>query len=109
MPFGFDEDAFLSVMGNIDAQGGLFQSERGFIAGMIVPTLCDPNWKMAVELAWWAEDGSGQRLLRDFEKWAADNGASEVRMTTLANLPAAEKIMKRRGYAPTETSWTKEV
>lgn len=106
-PFGFVDEAFLAVMDKCAEAGGLFQTEGGFLAGMIVPTMCDPNWKMAVELAWWAEDRQGLRLLGDFEKWARKNGANEIRMTTLAALPAADSIMHRRGYKPAETSWTK--
>lgn len=79
------------------------------MAGVIVPSAVDPDWKMAVELAWWSEDRKGMHLLRQFEKWAKESGASEVRMTTLASLPRASKIMERVGYRSAEISWTKVI
>jgi hypothetical protein len=61
------------------------------------------------ELAWWAEDRAGLRLLSAFERWAADMGASEVRMTTICGLTAAETILARKGYAPREISHAKVI
>lgn len=109
VPCDFNEEAFLKAMEGCKAQGGLFRTEKGFMAGVIVPSAVDPDWKMAVELAWWSEDRKGMHLLRQFEKWAKESGASEVRMTTLASLPRASKIMERVGYRSAEISWTKVI
>ena len=103
----FDEAAFCVALDQIEAQGGLFTSKRGMIGGVIAPMWCAPDWKAAVELFWWAEDGQGLRLLRRFEQWARDMGAQEIRMTTLAAMPEAERAL--RHYERAETSWTRAV
>ena len=106
---GFDAAAFTAMMDKCAENGGLFQSARGFVAGMIAQAWCDPQWRIAVELAWWSEDGRGLYLLREFERWAVESGAKEIRMTTLHTLPKAGKILARRGYAVSEHSWTRLV
>lgn len=106
-PSEFSAQAFEAALDQIEAQGGLFTSERGMIGGLIAPMWCAPDWTAAVELFWWAEDGQGLRLLRRFEQWARDMGAREIRMTTLAAMPAAERAL--RGYERTETSWTRVI
>lgn len=94
----------------IDApEGAVFVSDRGMIGGMMAPAYCAPGWIMAVELFWWSEDRSGLALLSEFEKWAQAGGASEVRMTTLHGLEAADKILSRKKYAPVETSYVKVI
>ena len=109
VPCSFDEDAFLAAMEGCKAQGGVFQTEKGFIAGVLAPLPIDPQWTVAVELAWWSEDGKGLSLLRKFERWARESGAREIRMTTLADMPKASEIMKRLGYHSAEISWTKVI
>ena len=84
-------------------------SEKGLIGGVLSPAYCADNWKMAVELFWWAEDRQGLRLLKGFEDWAALNGANEIRMTTLTNLTRADELLRRKGYAPLEISYGKAI
>lgn len=108
-PCGFDPVSFLSVMEEAERQGGLFRSERGFLAGILSRAWCDSTWIYAVELAWWSEDGHGLRLLRRFEDWARDAGAREIRMTTLNAIPRTGLALERRGYTASETSWLKVV
>lgn len=88
--------------------GAIIVSDAGFIGGVISPAYCDPKWLIAVELFWWAESG-GLRLLRAFEDWASEMGASEIRMTSLASLPRADKLLRCRSYAPTEISYQKVI
>lgn len=107
LPGDFDPAAFGAMLDRIDADGGLFTSPRGMIGGVISPAWCAPNWLAAVELFWWAEDGQGLRLLRRFEAWARERGANEIRMTTLASMPSAERAL--RGYLRAETSWTRVI
>ncbi|MCI5040026.1 MAG: hypothetical protein MRY81_10110 [Donghicola eburneus] len=111
MPFGYDPDQIAGFLqGLIENESGVVLcSEQSLICGVLSPAYCDPNWMMAVELAWWSEDRQGLKLLRAFEAWARDKGANEVRMTTLCSLPAAEKIMSRTGYAPAEISYRKVI
>ena len=82
-------------------------SEGGLICGALAPLLSAPSWIMAVEIVWWAEDGSGLALLRAFEAWAREVGANEVRMTTLHRMPRTGRAMERLGYRPEEISYSR--
>ena len=106
---GYDEGAIAALLSGLIDNGFVQVTEGGVIGGVLNPSYCDPSWVMAVELFWWAEDRRGLRLLSDFENWAKESGAQEVRMTTLANLKSAETILGRRGYAPSEVSHTKVI
>ena len=110
MPFGFDSDAVSSLLGRmIESDTAIVvMTDRGAIGGILNPAYCDPSWVMAVELFWWAE-GDGLSLLKAFEEWAKEFGASEVRMTSLVGLPRADAILRRKGYAPTEISYQKVI
>lgn len=88
--------------------GVVLMHDHGMIGGALVPAYCDPEWLHAVELFWWASR-DGKALLRDFEGWAKAMGAQEVRMTSLHDLPAADTILKRKGYAPNEISYSKVI
>ena len=85
----------------------LFVSDGGMIGGSLAPLYCSPDCVTAVEFFWWSTDGRGMRLLRDFEGWAADMVAYEVRMTRLAAFPDAERAM--RGYSRHVTLWTRVI
>lgn len=102
----FDRGAFSDFAGFlIDSDTAtVLVSQRGMIGGVLFPAYCAADWRMAVELFWWAEDGQGLRLLSGFEQWAREHGAREVRMTTLASHERAALALQRRGYVPTETS-----
>ena len=106
-PATFDAEAFSALLGRMEADPGsvLLTSRKGMLGGSLAPCWCAPTWITAVEFFWWSEDGHGLRLLRRFERWAREMGANEIRMTTLAKLPDAERAM--RGYERTETAWTR--
>lgn len=87
-------------------QGVVFVSGGGFIAGQIMQTVISPD-PVAFELGWFASDRSGLRLLRAFETWAAEQGATLIKMS--ANGGAAERILERRGYAVAEVQMVKKV
>ncbi|MEQ3631496.1 MAG: hypothetical protein ABNG97_09330, partial [Sulfitobacter sp.] len=71
-----------------DPQGAVFVSAGGFIAGRIMRTVISPA-PVAFELGWFASDRSGLRLLRAFETWAAEKGATLIKMS--ANGGGAER------------------
>lgn len=77
-------------------------SGEGFIAGRLTPTIINPA-RIAQELGWWAADGSGLRLLRAFERWAADRGATLVQLSTGADGPD----LSRLGYRRAEQAWVR--
>lgn len=109
-PFGFDPDAAAVFAQGVIASpaGCALVSDAGMIAGVLSPAYCAPDWRMAIEMAWWAEK-DGLALLRAFEAWARDAGAQEVRMTSLASLPRADGLLKRLGYEPAEISYRKVI
>ncbi len=106
LPGEYTEEATARFLEGLIAGGGVFRSDAGMIGGALAPAYFDPSYVMAVELFWWAEDGQGRRLLRKFEEWAGDAGASEVRMTTLASLPNAERVLGGK-YRPIEISYVR--
>jgi hypothetical protein len=89
-----------------DPQGVVFVSAGGFLAGRIMRTVISPA-PVAFELGWFASDSSGLRLLRAFETWAAEQGATLIKMS--ANGGAAERILERRGYSVAEVQMVKKV
>lgn len=94
---GYDDAAVSALISTmIDADAAcILTSDAGAIGGMLNPAYCDPGWIMAIELFWWAK-GDGMKLLRGFEQWAVSNGANEIRMTTLCNLPRAECFLTKK-------------
>jgi len=108
-PYSKDATA-RTVQGLIDSPDGVvLVSETGMIGGAVMAAYCSDSWKIAVELFWWAEDRQGLKLLRGFEQWAASAGANEIRMTTIHSLDGADRILSRRGYAPSEISHGKVI
>lgn len=106
MPYSPEKVA--DLLDGLIAGGGVFISSTGMIGGALVSPYCTDDWKMAVELFWWA-DGGGMALLRAFEDWARSNGADEIRMTSLGVLERATQILARKGYTVIEISHTKVV
>lgn len=106
LPSQFDPAATQAFLTACITQGAVFVTDRGCIGGMLAPHWCDPSHVMAVEMFWHA-DGEGLALLGQFERWAREVGASEVRMTSLASLPRADRLLKAKGYAPCEISYSK--
>lgn len=102
----FDADHTAQFLGGLIRQGIVLMHGYGMIGGMIAPAFCNGNWRQAHELFWWAERG-GLALLRAFEAWAVGEGAHEARMSSLASLPRADAVLRRKGYAATELSYSK--
>jgi len=87
-------------------RGAVFVSGGGFIAGRIMQTVISSDL-CAFELGWLATDRNGLRLLRTFEVWAADQGATLIKMS--ANGGKAQRILERRGYAVAEVQMVKAI
>ncbi|MTH76308.1 hypothetical protein GL286_01035 [Paracoccus aestuariivivens] len=74
----------------------------GFIAGILRPTIINPAL-IAQEMGWFARDRSGLRLLRGFEAWASERGATLVQLST-----GPEGLdLTRLGYRRAELAWVK--
>jgi hypothetical protein len=108
MSFDYDAEASGGFVRGLIAGGIVLISEGGMIGGVIAPSFSAPSYRMAVELFWWAER-DGLVLLKAFEEWAAGEGADEVRMSTLACLPRAEILLRRKGYSACEISHRKVI
>ncbi len=108
LPFPYDADAFGEFARGLIGGGVILLSDTGMIGGVIAPAYCGTSYRMAVEMFWWAER-DGLALLRAFEGWAAAEGANEIRLSTLAALPRADALVKRKGYAPAEISHRKVI
>lgn len=68
---------------------------------------------VAAEYFWYVEPeyrstGAGVKLLNQFHDWAKDSGA-ELIMTTIQSTKDVSKLLERKGYKPTETTFIKEV
>lgn len=69
------------------AHGSVWLSDAGMIGGVIWPRWHAPGFVEAVELMWFAADGSGGRLLRRFVDWARSQNAQPV-ITSERQIPA---------------------
>lgn len=84
--------------------GFVMVSDGGFIAGEITSTIINPD-PVALEWGWYADDRSGLRLMRSFEAWAQQRGATLVKMS--CNGGAAQRILERAGYRLVEMTMVK--
>lgn len=87
--------------------GGVFVSDGGMIGGALAPLYFNPAVVYAYELFWWAPDGSGMALQREFRAWAKDSGATGIHWTALADdsLPRIDRIYARSGAVKTEVAY----
>lgn len=109
LPFNYNPEASGDAIAGMMGNGCVLVTERGAIGGILGRSWSNPDWQYACELFWWAEDGRGLELLRGFEAWARDEGAKEVRLTSLHHLERAGRILQRAGYAPKEISYGKVI
>lgn len=104
------EASFLGVIHGL--AGAVFVSEeagqlRGLIAGIVQPGLFNRR-QTAYELLWYAEDGSGLRLLAALQTWARRMRAVELVVHNYAGIadPARfTKVMARRGFGVMGTAY----
>ena len=103
-----DDDAYDSAAAErflrdvIFAHGAAFISRGGMIGGILSPRWCAPTVTEAVELFWFAQDGSGARLLEAWVSYAERSGAQPVissrklpkRLAGALNMRASETIWR---------------
>jgi len=87
----FDADAATGFVRYVLANGAVFLSGGGMIGGLIHPLWSAPSERQAWEMFWHATDGSGLRLLKAFQSWAHENGAT-THFTTTRESPALERM-----------------
>lgn len=87
----------------------------GMLGAYVVPFLFNASKTGAYEACWWVnpEARGGMlavRLLKAAEEAAKAKGADHIDMIHLATSPPqAAAIYGRTGYAPSQTTWTKEI
>lgn len=82
--------------------GSVWVTGGGFLAAALTRTTISPQ-PVAMELGWYASDGSGLRLLRAYEQWARRRGAAAIHLSTGPDGPD----MTRLGYRRAEQAWVK--
>jgi len=73
----------------------LMMTDKGFMAGTIAPMPLNHAWIVAHEVLWWAEDGSGADLMRDFRDWAHKSGANEIKWSCRADNERVKRFYSR--------------
>ena len=104
------QNSFLGVIHGL--AGAVFVSEeggklRGLIAGMVQPGLFNRR-QTAYELLWYAEDGSGLRLLAALRDWASRMRAVQLVVHNYAGIADPirfNKVMARRGFGVMGTAY----
>ena len=88
----------------------------GCIGGYITPFWINMNKKAAQEIFWYVDKSKrGSKvaigLLNTFEKWAVEQKADFIAMSSTTNLDPSGvgALYKRKGYQPADISYIKEV
>lgn len=97
-------------MAGLIEQGAVFLSPRGIIGGLVSPIYFNPDYRVAVELFWWAPE-EGRALREAFEGWAIEQGVNAIQFSGQRNERAetVEKLFRRAGYEPVETGFVKRL
>ena len=89
----------------------------GEIEGMLVGLLSElymSHTVQATELAWFvSKEYRGKpaslRLIKAFEKWAKESGATQIGMGDIESITSLENLYNRLGYERAETVYLKEL
>ena len=108
--------SFFNVIDNLDYLLLVYEIEGeavGFFLGAVFEPLFSKDL-LAVEMFWWVEeDYRGNRqslgLLKTFEDWAKEKGASEVSVSDLQGVKDLDKLYKRLGYTKSEVTYKKDL
>ena len=109
-PQEFDSaSAFIFMSNMISDNHIVYVSEKGFICGFVAPSPVNDEWKIGLELYWFAKDGKGSQLMNAFTEAAERRGAKEVRFSHRANTPKIEQHLLKIGYAHDEQVYTRVI
>lgn len=105
-----NEDDLSAMLKNVIETGVILLSYNGMCGGIINPLYINNDHKAAIELFWWAPS-EGLALRQAFEEWAAEQGASLIQFSALANerMGAIGRMYRRAGYDFVEGIFYKEV
>jgi hypothetical protein len=85
--------------------------DGGILLGAVSDSLLGP-FKQAHEIVWWVDPekrGNSLSMIKEYEDWAINKGASFIELKSLNKFKETEKIYERLGYSPIETSWIKVI
>lgn len=96
----------------VSQHGVLFVAERGsqltgFICGIALPCPFTGN-TTAIKNSWIVDPsrpGDGLALLECFEEWAREQGAERIIASHMHADDGVGRLLKRRGYVPTEINY----
>lgn len=106
-----EADVQALVTSLVDGAGAVFASARGICGAILSPLWFNRSVPVAVELFWYAEDGTGGRLREAVEIWAASAGATYVQISGLADERegALRRLLARSGHEAKEIAFMKRV
>jgi GNAT superfamily N-acetyltransferase len=117
---GWDEQSLATLIDNLISNEAavLFVDDTvsGCIGGYVTPFWINLHKKAAQELFWYVDKSRrGSKvaigLLNAFEKWAVEQQADFIAMSSTTNLDPSGvgSLYKRKGYQPADISYIKEV
>jgi len=109
VPGDFESDRVATMgQGLIDmAHGLLLRGGDSMLGAVIMQPMHTANWDIAVELFWYSQDNTGARLYKEFEQWAEDMEADEIRLSSITSLgDSVARFASKREYVPWEVSYS---
>ena len=109
-------DSFSKVIDNPDYFYYLAEVNKevvGFFLGAVFKPLFSEDI-LAVEMFWWLEkeyrgNKVALKMLKSFETWAKEAGASEVSVSDLQGLQSLDNLYGRLGYTRSEVTYKKDL
>lgn len=108
----FVESDVRSVVGQlVDGAGAVWMSDAGVVGLVRSPLWFNASVAVAVELFWYAEDGSGAALRAAAEQWASHAGLAYHQMSGMVDERegALRRLMRAAGYEAKEVAYMKRL
>lgn len=108
---GWDDESVRTLLGALidNEDGVLLVCESGMIGGVVYAHPFNNARRVFQEFFWRSEGREGLRLLEAAEDAARARGADRSIMLGMDSLPRLDRLYSRKGYAPTERSYIKEI
>lgn len=108
---GWDDESVRNLLvALIDNEDGvLLVCDAGMIGGVVYAHPFNNSCRVFQEMFWRSEGREGLRLLEAAEDAARQRGAERSIMLGMDSLPRLDRLYSRKGYAPTERSYIKEI
>lgn len=108
---GWDDESVESLLrALIDNENGvLLVGDKGMIGGVVYGHPFNNKVKVFQEFFWRSEGFEGLKLLQRAEQAAKEKGAARSYIGAMPDMPDLNRLMARKGYAPAETAFIKEI